>query len=91
MRPRLVPLVATALALSSCTMIPKYARPTAPVPPAWPEGAAPVAGAPGLAAAETPWQQFFTDRRLAGVIELALQNNRDLRVAALTVEKVQAL
>jgi len=27
-----------------------------------------------------PWQQFFTDRRLAGVIELALQNNRDLRV-----------
>jgi multidrug efflux system outer membrane protein len=89
MRARLITLVA-ALALTGCTMIPKYARPEPPVPPAWPEAAvAPVSG-PGVAAVETPWQQFFTDRRLAGVIELALQNNRDLRVAALTVEKMQA-
>jgi multidrug efflux system outer membrane protein len=79
-----------ALALSGCAMIPKYARPEPPVPPFWPEAtAAPVSG-PGVAAAEIPWQQLFTDRRLAGVIGLALQNNRDLRVAALTVEKMQA-
>jgi multidrug efflux system outer membrane protein len=90
MRARLITLVA-ALALTGCTMIPKYARPEPPVPPSWPEAAvAPVSG-PGVAAVETPWQQFFTDRRLAGVIELALQNNRDLRVAALTVEKMQAI
>ena len=91
MRPQLILLVGAALALTGCTMIPKYARPEPPVPPSWPESAAPPATAPGLAAAETPWQQFFTDPRLAGVIELALQNNRDLRAAALTVEKVQAL
>jgi outer membrane protein, multidrug efflux system len=91
MRPRLVFLAGAALALSGCTMIPKYARPEPPVPPSWPESAVPPATAPGPAAAETPWPQFFTDRRLAGVIELALQNNRDLRVAALTVEKMQAL
>jgi multidrug efflux system outer membrane protein len=91
MRPRLFFLGGAALALAGCTMIPKYARPEPPVPPSWPESAAPPATAPGLAAAETPWQQFFTDRRLAGVIELALQNNRDLRVAALTVEKMQAI
>jgi multidrug efflux system outer membrane protein len=91
MRPRLLALVPAALALAGCTMIPKYGRPTPPVPPAWPEGAAPAPAAPGTVAAETRWEDFFTDRRLAGVIGLALQNNRDLRVAALTVEKVQAL
>jgi len=91
MRPRLVFLVGAALAVSGCTMIPKYARPTPPVPPAWPEGAAPAEAAPGLVGAETRWEDFFTDRRLAGVIALALENNRDLRVAALTVEKMQAL
>lgn len=90
MRARLILLIA-ALALSGCTMIPKFVRPEPPVPPSWPEAVAPPVTAPGLAAAETPWPQFFTDRRLAGVIELALANNRDLRVAALTVEKMQAV
>ena len=91
MRPRLVALVPAALALAACTMIPKYQRPAPPVPPAWPEGAAPAEAAPGAVAAETRWEDFFTDKRLAGVIGLAVQNNRDLRVASLTVDKVQAL
>jgi multidrug efflux system outer membrane protein len=91
MRARLVLLLGAALAASGCTMIPKYNRPSPPVPPAWPESATPVNGAPGIAAAETHWREFFTDGRLAGVIELALANNRDLRVTTLTVEKVQAL
>jgi multidrug efflux system outer membrane protein len=91
MRPRLVFLVGTALALTGCVMIPKYVRPEPPVPPSWPESAVAPATAPGVATAETPWQQFFTDRRLAGVIDLALQNNRDLRVATLTAEKLQAV
>jgi multidrug efflux system outer membrane protein len=90
MRPRLVAFLPATLALAGCTMIPKYQRPTPPVPPAWPEGAAPAGAAPGVSAAETRWEDFFTDPRLAGVIGLALQNNRDLRVATLTVEKVQA-
>ncbi len=37
------------------------------------------------------WREFFTDPGLRAVIELALANNRDLRIAALNVEKVQAL
>jgi multidrug efflux system outer membrane protein len=37
------------------------------------------------------WQEFFTDQRLQSVIELALANNRDLRIATLNVERVQAL
>jgi multidrug efflux system outer membrane protein len=37
------------------------------------------------------WQDYFTDPRLCSVIELALANNRDLRIAALGIEKAQAL
>jgi multidrug efflux system outer membrane protein len=36
------------------------------------------------------WQEFFTEGELRSVIELALANNRDLRIAALNVERVQA-
>ena len=37
------------------------------------------------------WREFFTDERLQKVIETALNNNRDLRVAALNVERARAL
>ena len=36
------------------------------------------------------WRNFFTDRRLQGLIEIALHNNRDLRVAMLNVAAAQA-
>ncbi len=77
--------------LSGCsTMAPKYARPAAPVPSAWPTGPAykPAAVSPaGKEAAEVPWKQFFLDPHLRGVIALALGNNRDLRVATLNIER----
>jgi multidrug efflux system outer membrane protein len=38
-----------------------------------------------------PWREFFTDERLQKVIETALNNNRDLRLAVLNVEKARAL
>ncbi len=80
--------------LSGCTMVPEYTRPEAPVPAAWPSGPAykelpAAAGVP--AAAELQWRQFFTDERLQKIIDIALQNNRDLRTAALNVERARAL
>ncbi len=80
--------------LSGCTMAPKYTRPDAPVPAKWPTGAAykqtkSAASAP--AAAELPWREFFTDERLQKIIGIALDNNRDLRLAALNVERARAL
>jgi multidrug efflux system outer membrane protein len=42
-------------------------------------------------AAGLPWQEFFPDPQLQGVIGIALKNNRDLRVAALNVERARAL
>ena len=42
-------------------------------------------------AAELQWREFFADERLQKVIETALNNNRDLRLAALNVERARAL
>ena len=43
------------------------------------------------AAPELPWREFFADERLQKIIGIALDNNRDLRVAALNVERARAL
>ena len=80
--------------LGGCTLAPKYERPNAPVPAQWPTGAAynetkSAASAPK--AAEFAWREFITDKRLQKIIETALNNNRDLRLAALNVERARAL
>ncbi|MGB5196825.1 MAG: efflux transporter outer membrane subunit [Candidatus Deferrimicrobium sp.] len=77
-----------------CTLAPKYARPEPPVPATWPGGPAydnaqVSPGAP--VSAELKWREFFTDERLRKVIETALKNNRDLRTAALNVERARAV
>jgi len=85
---------AIVLLAGGCTMAPKYKRPAAPVPNQWPIGAAykemkADAAAPTMQ--DLPWQKFFTDERLQKIIQTALKNNRDLRLAALNVEKSRAL
>lgn len=78
--------------LCGCTMAPKYERPEAPVPAQWPAGKAyPAlpAGAPEKTE-PLPWQEFISDSRLQELIRTALANNRDLRLAALNVEKARA-
>ena len=82
------------LCLSGCSMTPKYTRPEPPVPATWPTGAAydNAQASPGApAAAEVYWRDYFTDERLRKVIETALNNNRDLRVAALNVARARAV
>lgn len=78
-------LLAT-MALSGCTLIPKYERPIAQVAGSYPgttETNAP-------AAADIAWRDFADDERLQKLLELALVNNRDLRVAMLNVEQSRA-
>jgi outer membrane protein, multidrug efflux system len=87
-------LALTAFLLTGCTMIPKYTRPAAPIPPDWPSGPAykeTPAPQSSPVAADLQWRQFFADARLQAVIATALNNNRDLRVAALKVERARAL
>jgi multidrug efflux system outer membrane protein len=81
--------LATALAGGCMTLAPDYRRPAAPVPAAW-EQTTPAAAVDGPAAADIAWRDYFTDARLRRVIDLALANNRDLRLAALNVEQARA-
>ncbi|MBF7683385.1 AdeC/AdeK/OprM family multidrug efflux complex outer membrane factor [Acinetobacter sp. B5B] len=46
--------------------------------------------AQGKSIAEQGYKDFFSDARLIQVIDLALNNNRDLRTAVLNIEKAQA-
>jgi multidrug efflux system outer membrane protein len=75
--------------LAGCTMAPKYTRPEAPVPSNWPEGPA-YKKTEGPAAAGIKWQDFIRSDQVRKVIELALANNRDLRLAVLNIEKARA-
>lgn len=81
----------TALLLAGCSMIPQYERPAAPVADAWPAGVSAAApAAPTQIATELPWQDFVQDARLRSVIAMALEHNRDLRLASLAIEQARA-
>ncbi len=87
-RTLLTPLVLALALLGGCVnLAPDYQRPAAPVASQWPTTAR--QGATGNAA-DMGWQQFFLEPRLQQVVELALNNNRDLRVAALNIDKARA-
>ncbi|MRW82718.1 efflux transporter outer membrane subunit [Pseudoduganella sp. FT26W] len=73
---------------SGCSLQPVYQQPDSAVPALYP--AAPGAPAEKPTAAATDWRQVLTDARLQRLVELGLHNNRDLRVAMLNVERVQA-
>lgn len=46
--------------------------------------------ADGSSIAAQGWKDFFTDQRLQQVIQLGLDNNRDLRTTALNIERARA-
>jgi multidrug efflux system outer membrane protein len=78
-----------AALLGGCTMVPKYERPKASVSESWPNNSNRT-NAANTATADIEWREFFDDPRLRHLIGLALQNNRDLRIAALRVEQARA-
>ena len=79
--------LAAAALLAGCSFMPTYERPAAPVPANYALTSA--AAVPG-AANTAPWQDYFADPRLRQLIEIALDNNRDLRVAVLNIEQARA-
>ncbi|MBN3816511.1 efflux transporter outer membrane subunit [Paraburkholderia sp. Se-20369] len=93
---RVLPLM-LAVWLTACTMEPNYQRPDAPIPSAYPNGAAystqGASAAPqnGPAAADLGWRDFFVDAQLQALIARAIANNRDLRIATLNIDEARAL
>jgi multidrug efflux system outer membrane protein len=87
-------LVMAGLVLGGCSLAPKYTQPVAPIQTEWPQGAAYQSvqtEAEVPAVTELGRQEFFADAQLQQIIELALENNRDLRLAALNVERARAM
>ena len=82
-------LLVMAMTLAGCSMIPDYQRPEAPIPQAFPQGAAD-AQPQGTHTAQIGWRSFFKDPALHRLVDLALENNRDLRKAALNVAAYRA-
>lgn len=85
MTKKLAPLsLAIVAMLAGCSMIPTYERPAAPVPASYTAASA-QPGAP-----LPSWRNYFSEPRLQQLIELALDHNRDLRIASLNVEQARA-
>ncbi len=91
---RIFLIMAAVLSLNGCVSTgEKYARPALPVPSDLPNGAAydgRASSGPALSLADIRWQDVFPDEKLRKIIGLALANNRDLRLAALNVERARA-
>lgn len=99
---RRLSLIAAAIAAlaTGCSMAPKYERPAPPVSANFPAGGvystqpgaadAGARSANGVAAADIGWRDFFVDARLQRLIDIALSNNRDLRVSVLNIQAAQA-
>ncbi|PKN38283.1 MAG: multidrug transporter [Deltaproteobacteria bacterium HGW-Deltaproteobacteria-2] len=89
----LLPVVIIFFLLGGCTLAPKYTRPASPVPDQLPKSPAYQDTRTGTAAptaAELSWREFITDKKMQKIVETALKNNRDLRIAALNVERARA-
>jgi len=84
-----ISLLSMALLMGGCSLIPEYQRPASPNAAQYPQGPAyATSGTPTVAVED--WRGLFNDPALQQLIESALVNNRDLRVAALNVEAFQA-
>jgi multidrug efflux system outer membrane protein len=82
---RLIALSVAVLA-SGCALGPNYERPKIPAPPSWRD--IPTAEAESLA--NTPWWEMFDDPQLQQLVKLALQENKDLKIAVERVEEARA-
>lgn len=74
--------------LSACSQLPTYQRPEVALPEQWPVRSDDAAASP--ASADLAWQHFVRDERLRALVQQALENNRDLRVAVLQIEQARA-
>ena len=88
-------VMALLLPLAACTLEPRYSRPDSLPATAYPQGLAYgetgiETGGASVAPADLGWRDLLTDPYLQQLVEIGLRNNRDLRVAMLTVQELQA-
>jgi len=86
---KLVSFILLALLLGGCSLIPQYTQPQMPVAENWPVGDSNQEQEDGNAAT-IAWQDYVQSASLKQLINRVLDNNRDLKIAALNIELAQA-
>ena len=89
---KLIMAAVTGLLLftAGCSFIPEYRQPGMPVADTWPDKGREAAAGSGQVAADIAFQEYFTSQTLQQIIAMALENNRDLKVALLNIEQAKA-
>lgn len=74
--------------IASCSFLPQYSKPDAPIPKELPKDGiySNLNYDNSTQINELKWREFFSDSKMKKVIEIALENNRDLKLAILNVE-----
>ena len=84
----------TCALLAACNLAPRYQAPLLPVPeavaPPLAQGATTMDAVPLAEAGPMQWQDFVQEPRLRTLVGMALESNRDLRVAVLAIDKARA-
>ncbi|MEQ9873569.1 efflux transporter outer membrane subunit [Pectobacterium brasiliense] len=83
--PKRIVTLLVSIAITGCTLQPEYSKPALPVKNNWNAQTS-----QGESVDSLGWQHFYRDKQLQTLIALALEHNRDLRVAALNVQTAQA-
>jgi len=87
MNKQIFPVAFLLSVLGGCSLAPTYERPATPVPDAWPDG---VQLKTDQTLVTSDWQKYFPDPRLQALIGVALENNRDLRIATARIDEARA-
>ena len=80
----IIPAMVLTLGLGGCSLAPKYVQPALPVPSEYPDT---VPSRTSIAA--LGWEDFFRDPELRRLIAIALEENRDVRIAAARVDEAR--
>ncbi len=84
---KLLCAIASTSFLAACSPTQEFVRPASPVSEQWPVA---ISGEGQEIATRIHWKAYFPDPRLQALIDAALQNNRDMRIAAARVEEARA-
>lgn len=85
MNVRLLSAGLTTLLLVSCTLGPNYTRPPVEVPPAWRDNTA-----LDNSIANLPWWKMFRDPAFEELIQIALAENKDVKIAVERIVEARA-
>ena len=84
---RLVVFAVLGLVFAGCTLGPDYRRPNVPTPGAWRDG---IGTADPASLGDLRWWELFQDEELRELLRVAVEANKDLRIAVTRVDQARA-